>query len=73
MKENNLMFNLKIFKNMKRTGTLTTPEGKVCHIELNDPKKGIKDFASEAVFHVGITIFTVITSWAVGKGLNKLG
>lgn len=58
---------------MKRTGTMT-PDGKGgFNIELNEPKKGIKDFASEAVFHVGITFFTVITSWAVGKGLNKLG
>ena len=69
MKENNLMFNLKIFENMKRTGTLTTPDGKVCQIELNEPKKGLKDFALEAAFQAGIA--TVV--WLVGKGLNKLG
>ena len=72
MKENNIMFNLKIFENMKRTGTLTTPDGKVCHIELNDPKKGVLDYALEAGFHVSMAALSVITSWAIGKGLEKL-
>ena len=72
MKENNLMFNLKIFDNMKRTGTMT-PDGKGgFNIELNDPKKGFVDVALTLAFSAAAGAATTAGGWLVTKFLKKL-